>query len=138
MQPNKAYLERKRRKTLAIESRLPEPVPNLRDSSVRLPENEGLVDLFGDNLELNNSLISERISVKSFGYEELCIGLLFVFLIGIQLGIELGIWNINGSFTPYIIMNKSLDSKGAQRLLKSLESDPRLQAPDDVTILSDE
>ena len=35
-------------------------------------------------------------------------------------------------------MNKSLDSKGAQRLLKSLESDPRLQAPDDATILSDE
>jgi hypothetical protein len=35
-------------------------------------------------------------------------------------------------------MNKSLDSKSAQRLLKSLESDPRLQAPDDVTILSDE
>ncbi len=46
--------------------------------------------------------------------------------------------NINGSSTPYIIMNKSLDSKGVQRLLKSLESDPRLQAPDDVTILSDE
>jgi hypothetical protein len=47
--------------------------------------------------------------------------------------------NINGSFTPYnIIMNKSLDSKGVQRLLKSLESDPRLQAPDDATILSDE
>jgi hypothetical protein len=35
-------------------------------------------------------------------------------------------------------MNKLLDSKQAQRLLKSLESDPRLQAPDDATILSDE
>ena len=35
-------------------------------------------------------------------------------------------------------MNKSFDSKSAQRLLKGLESDPRLQAPDDVTILSDE
>ena len=31
-----------------------------------------------------------------------------------------------------------MDSKQAQRLLKSLESDPRLQAPDDATILSDE
>ena len=87
-----SHLERKRRKTLAIASRLQEPVPNHRDSSVRLPENEGLVNLLGDNLELNASLISERISVKSFGYEELCIGLLFGFLIGIQLGIELGIW----------------------------------------------
>jgi hypothetical protein len=84
-----SHLERRRRKTLAIaRSR----VPNLRDSSVRLPENESQVDLLGDNLELNTSLISERISVKSFGYEELCIGLLFGFLIGIQLGIELGIW----------------------------------------------
>jgi hypothetical protein len=82
-------LERRRRKTLAIaRSR----VPNLRDSSVRLSENESQVDLLGDNLELNNSVISERIPVKSFGYEELCIGLLFGFLIGIQLGIELGIW----------------------------------------------
>ena len=35
-------------------------------------------------------------------------------------------------------MNKQMDSKQAQRLLKSLESDPRLQAPDDATILSDE
>ncbi len=35
-------------------------------------------------------------------------------------------------------MNKLLDSKQAQRLLKSLKSDPRLQAPDDATILSDE
>ncbi len=35
-------------------------------------------------------------------------------------------------------MNKLLVSKQAQRLLKSLESDPRLQAPDDATILSDE
>ena len=35
-------------------------------------------------------------------------------------------------------MSKLLDSKQAQRLLKSLESDPRLQAPDDATILSDE
>ena len=35
-------------------------------------------------------------------------------------------------------MSKVLDSKQAQRLLKSLESDPRLQAPDDATILSDE
>jgi hypothetical protein len=87
-----SHLERKRRKTLVIASRLQEPVPNNRDSSVRLPENEGLVDTLGDNLELNTSLISERISVKSFGSEELCIGLLFGFLIGIQLGIELGIW----------------------------------------------
>ena len=31
-----------------------------------------------------------------------------------------------------------MDSKQAQRLLKSLEADPRLQAPDDATILSDE
>ena len=31
-----------------------------------------------------------------------------------------------------------MDSKQAQRLLKSLESDPRLQAPDDAIILSDE
>ena len=31
-------------------------------------------------------------------------------------------------------MSKLLDSKQAQRLLKSLESDPRLQAPDDATI----
>ncbi len=31
-----------------------------------------------------------------------------------------------------------MDSKQAQRLLKSLESDLRLQAPDDATILSDE
>jgi hypothetical protein len=84
-----SHLERRRRRTLAIaRSR----VPNLRDSIVRHPENEGLVDSLGDNLELNTSLISERISVKSFGYEELCIGLLFGFLIGIQLGIELGIW----------------------------------------------
>jgi hypothetical protein len=87
-----SHLERKRRKTLAIASRLQEPVPNYRDSSVRLPVNEGLVDLSGDNLESNTSMASERISVKSFGYEELCIGLLFGFLIGIQLGIELGIW----------------------------------------------
>ncbi len=87
-----SHLERKRRKTLARESRPLEPVSNLRDSSVRLPENEGLVDLLDGNLELNTSLISERILVKSFGYEELCIGLLFGFLIGIQLGIELGIW----------------------------------------------
>ncbi len=35
-------------------------------------------------------------------------------------------------------MNKLLDKKQAQRLLKILESDPRLQAPDDATILSDE
>ena len=36
-------------------------------------------------------------------------------------------------------MSKQMDSKQAQRLLKSLESDPRLQAPDDAsTILSDE
>jgi hypothetical protein len=87
-----SHLERRRRKSLAIaRSR----VPNLRDSSVRLPENEGQVDLLGGNLELNTSLISERISVKpfGFGYEELCVGLLFGFLIGIQLGIELGIWN---------------------------------------------
>jgi len=85
-----SHLERRRRKSLAIaRSR----VPNLRDSSVRLPENEGQVDLLGGNLELNTSLISERISVKPFGYEELCVGLLFGFLIGIQLGIELGIWN---------------------------------------------
>ena len=84
-----SHLERRRRKALAIaRSR----VPNLRDSTVRLPENEGLVDPLGDNLELNTSLIPEKISVKSFGYEELCIGLLFGFLIGIQLGIELGIW----------------------------------------------
>jgi hypothetical protein len=84
-----SHLERRRRKTLAIaRSR----VPNLRDSSVRLPENESQIDLLGDNLEFNTSLISEGISVKSFGYEELCIGLLFGFLIGIQLGIELGIW----------------------------------------------
>jgi hypothetical protein len=34
-------------------------------------------------------------------------------------------------------MNKLLNSKQAQRLLKSLESDPRLHAPDDATILSD-
>jgi hypothetical protein len=82
-------LERRRRKTLAIaRSR----VLNLRDSSVRLPENEGQVDLLGGNLELNTSLIPERISVKSFGYEELCVGLVFGFLIGIQLVIELGIW----------------------------------------------
>jgi hypothetical protein len=85
-------LEKNRRKTLAIASRLREPVPNNRDSSVRLPENEGLVDPLGDYLELNTSVIPERISVKSFGFEELCIGLLFGFLIGIQLGIELGIW----------------------------------------------
>ena len=85
-----SHLERRRRRSLAIaRSR----VPNLRDSSVRLPENEGQADLLGGNLELNTSLISERISVKSFGYEELCVGLLFGFLIGIQLGIELGIWN---------------------------------------------
>ena len=87
-----SHLERRRRRTLAIaRSR----VPNLSDSSVRLPENEGQVDLLGGNLELNTSLISERISVKpfGFGYEELCVGLLFGFLIGIQLGIELGIWN---------------------------------------------
>jgi hypothetical protein len=84
-----SHLERRRRKTLAIaRSR----VPNLRDSSVRLPESQSQVGLLGDNLELNNSLTSERIPVKSFGYEELCIGLLFGFLIGIQLGIELGIW----------------------------------------------
>jgi hypothetical protein len=87
-----SHLERKRRKTLAIASRLQEPVPNNRDSSVRLPENEGLIDPLGDNSESNTSLISERISVKSFGFEELCIGLLFELLIGIQLGIELGIW----------------------------------------------
>ncbi len=31
-----------------------------------------------------------------------------------------------------------MNSKQAQRLLKSLEADPRLQAPDDATILSDE
>jgi hypothetical protein len=31
-----------------------------------------------------------------------------------------------------------MDSKQAQRLLKGLEADPRLQAPDDATILSDE
>ena len=84
-----SHLERRRRKALAIaRSR----VPNLRDSSVRLPEYEGLVDSLGDNLELNTSLIPERILGKSFGYEELCIGLLFGFLVGIQLGIELGIW----------------------------------------------
>ncbi len=84
-----SHLERRRRKALAIaRSR----VPNLRESSVRLPENEGQVALLDGNLELNTSLISERISVKSFGYEELFIGLLFGFLIGIQLGIELGIW----------------------------------------------
>ena len=35
-------------------------------------------------------------------------------------------------------MYKQMDSKQAQRLLKSLEADPRLQAPDDATILSDE
>ena len=35
-------------------------------------------------------------------------------------------------------MHKQMDSKQAQRLLKSLEADPRLQAPDDATILSDE
>jgi hypothetical protein len=35
-------------------------------------------------------------------------------------------------------MIKQMDSKQAQRLLKSLESDPRLQALDDTTILSDE
>jgi hypothetical protein len=85
-------LEMKRRKTLAIASRLQEPVPNNRDSSVRLPDNEDLVVPLNDKLELNTSLNLERISVKSFGFEELCIGLLFGFLIGIQLGIELGIW----------------------------------------------
>ena len=84
-----SHLERRRRKALAMaRSR----VPNLRDSSVRLPESQSQVGLLGDNLELNTSLIPERISVKSFGYEELCIGLLFGFLVGIQLGIELGIW----------------------------------------------
>jgi hypothetical protein len=87
-----SHLERKRRKTLATASRLQEPVPNNRDSSVRFPDSENLVDRLGDNLELNTSLSSEGILVKSFGYEELCIGLLFGFLIGIQLGIELGIW----------------------------------------------
>jgi hypothetical protein len=48
-----SHSERKRRKTLARESRPSEPVSNLRDSSVRLPENEGLVDLLDGNLELN-------------------------------------------------------------------------------------
>jgi hypothetical protein len=74
-----SHLERKRWKSLAIASRLQEPVPNHRDSSVRLPEDEVLVDSLGDNLEFNPSVISERIPVKSFGYEELCIGLLFGF-----------------------------------------------------------
>ncbi len=87
-----SHLEKKRRKTLAIASRLQEPVPNNRDSSVRLPEIEGFADSLDGNLESDTSLDSERISVKSFGFEELCIGLLFGFLIGIQLGIELGIW----------------------------------------------
>jgi hypothetical protein len=75
-----SHLERKRRKTLAIASRLQEPVPNNRDSSVRLPDNEDLAVPLDDILELNTSLSSERISVKSFGLEELCIGLLFGFL----------------------------------------------------------
>ncbi len=88
----RSHLERKRRKTLAIASRLQEPVPNNRDSSVRLPENEGFADSLDGNLESDTSLDSERISLKSFGFEELCIGLLFGFLIGLQLGIELGIW----------------------------------------------
>ncbi len=87
-----SHLERKRRKTLAIASRLQEPVPNNRDSSVRFPENEDFADSLDGNLGSDTSLDSERISVKSFGFEELCIGLLFGFLIGIQLGIELGIW----------------------------------------------
>jgi hypothetical protein len=78
--------------TLAIACRLQEPVPNNRDSSVRLPDNENLVDLSDVNLELNTSSNSERILVKSFGFEELFIGLLFGFLVGIQLGMELGIW----------------------------------------------
>jgi hypothetical protein len=84
-----SHLERRRRKALAIAR---SKVPNLRDSSVRFPGIEGQTDLLGDNLEFNTSLIAGGISVKSFGYEELCIGLLFGFLIGIQLGIELGIW----------------------------------------------
>jgi hypothetical protein len=87
-----SHLERKRWKTLAIANRLKEPAPNNRDSSVRLLENEGLVVQLNDNLELDTPLNSERISVKSFRFEELCIGLLFGFLVGIQLGIELGIW----------------------------------------------
>ncbi len=87
-----SHLERKRRRTLAIASRLQEPTPNTRDSSVRLPDNEGVVDPLDDNLEVYASLNSGRISVKSFRFEELFTGLLFGFLIGIQLGIELGIW----------------------------------------------
>jgi hypothetical protein len=84
--------ERRRRKTLAIASRLQEPVPNNRDSSVRLPDNENLVNSPDDNLVLGNSPISEVISVKSFGYEESVIeDLLFGFLIGIQIGLELGL-----------------------------------------------
>ncbi len=86
------HLERKRRKALAIVNRLQEPVPNNRDSSVWLPENEGLAGSLDGNMESDTSLDLERVSVKSFGVEELCIGLLFGFLIGIQLGIELGIW----------------------------------------------
>jgi hypothetical protein len=87
-----SHLERKRIKTFAIASRLRESVPNNRDSSVKLPDNGNLVDPFENNLGLDTSLTTEGTSVKSFGYEELCIGLLFGFLIGIQLGIELGVW----------------------------------------------
>ncbi len=87
-----SHLERKRRKALAKVNRLQEPVHNSRDSSVWLLENEGLAGSLDGNLESDTSLDLERVSVKSFGIEELCIGLLFGFLIGIQLCIELGIW----------------------------------------------
>jgi hypothetical protein len=87
-----SHLERKRIKTLAKASRLRESVPNNRDSSVKLPDDGSLVDPVENNLGLDTLLTTEGTSVKSFGYEELCIGLLFGFLIGIQLGIELGVW----------------------------------------------
>jgi hypothetical protein len=75
-----SHQERKRIKTLAMANRLRESVPNNRDSSIKLPDNGSPVDTFENNLGLDTSLTTEGASVKSFGYEELCIDLLLGFL----------------------------------------------------------